>query len=91
MPHQGLEKMNFAFEKKVGINGGVYGDAVVLTEMFQRLLVCMRETNKLHGCECEFFRLDYRQPYLDERLVFPVDCFILDMKWGCRDELVQDQ
>lgn len=52
------------------------------------VMVCMQETNKKHGVQCEFFRLDFRQPYFDETLEFPGGALILDMKWGSKKELI---
>jgi hypothetical protein len=51
----------------------------------------MQETNKKHGVQCEFFRLDFRQPYFDEQLEFPYGSLILDMKWGSKKELQEKQ
>lgn len=82
-----LPEFNFAFEKKLGVHEVVYGNIATITDAIQRLFVYMKETNKSHGVECEFFRLDFRQPYFDEQLQFPLGCFMLDLKWGSKDEL----
>ena len=78
---------NFAFEKKLGIADCLYGNVFALTDMIARLLACMQETNKLHNVQCEFFRLDFRQPYLDEQFQFPYGSLILDLKWGSAKEI----
>ena len=78
---------NFAFEKKLGISESLYGSHHQLLNMIGRLLQCMKETNKNYGLECEFFRLDFRQPYFDEQMQFPYGCLLLDMKWGSKKEL----
>jgi len=78
---------DFAFEKKLGIAECLYGNPIAISNMIARLMVCMQETNKLHGVECEFFRLDFRQPYLDEQFQFPFGDLILHMKWGSKKEL----
>lgn len=80
-------KPKFSFEKKIGIHGQLYGDIPALIEMIERLFYCMKETNKNHNVECEFFRLDFRQPYFDEELEFPRGCLILDLKFGSKEEL----
>jgi hypothetical protein len=81
------EKINFAFEKKLGVAEILYGKPAQLSALIERLLYCMKETNKFHDVECEFFRLDFRQPYFDEQIQFPVGSLILDMKWGSKEEL----
>jgi len=77
----------FAFGKKLGIAECLYGNPSAISDIVGRLMVCMKETNKNHGVECEFFRLDFRQPYFDERMEFPIGALILDMKWGSKKEL----
>ena len=91
---QGNKAMNetdFAFGKKLGIAECVYGNHATLASMIQRLMLCMKETNKNHGVECEFFRLDFRQPYFDETMEFPIGALILDMKWGSKKELEENK
>ena len=78
---------DFAFGKKLGIAEFLYGNSHEIVNMIERLLVCMKETNQLHGVHCEFFRLDFRQSYFDEQVEFPLGYFILDMKWGSKKEL----
>ena len=78
---------SFAFEKKLGVHDMIYGNIPALMKMIERLLYCMKETNKNHGVKCEFFRLDFRQPYLDETFQFPIGSFILDLKFGSKKEL----
>ncbi len=78
---------NFAFEKKIGIASSLYGDIPSLINTIQLLLHCMKETNKNHEVGCEFFRLDFRQPYFDEKNQFPIGALLLDMKWGSKKEL----
>lgn len=56
----------FAFGKKLGIAEFAYGDIPVLLMAIEKLLYCMKETNKNHEVECEFFRLDFRQLYFIE-------------------------
>lgn len=82
-----MNEPDFAFGKKLGIADCVYGNLATLASMIQRLMFCMKETNKNHGVECEFFRLDFRQPYFDETIEFPIGALILDMKWGSKKEL----
>lgn len=77
----------FAFEKKLGLAECLYGNIPAISNAIERLMVCMKETNKIHQVECEFFRLDFRQPYLDEQMQFPYGSLILDMKWGSKKEL----
>jgi len=74
----------FAFEKKVGVSDIIYGNIPELIKMIERLLYCMKETNQIHKVDCEFFRLDFRQPYFDETFQFPFGCFILDLKFGSK-------
>lgn len=81
------EKPNFAFGKKLGLNNQLYGDISAINDAIRRLLFCMKETNDLHHVSCEFFRLDFRQPYFDEQTQFPLGSLILDMKWGSKEEL----
>lgn len=80
---------DFAFGKKLGIAECLYGNPVAISDMVARLMVCMKEINKNHGVECEFFRLDFRQTYFDEQMQFPFGSLILDMKWGSKKELEQ--
>jgi len=77
----------FAFGKKLGIAECLYGNVPEISKMIHRLLVCMKETNNLHKVECEFFRLDFRQPYYDELDQFPIGALILDLKWGSKKEI----
>jgi hypothetical protein len=77
----------FAFEKKLGVHDMAYGNIKLIAESLQKLMLCMKETNKIHNVDCEFFRLDFRQPYFDERMQFPIGSLILDMKWGSKKEL----
>ncbi len=77
----------FAFGKKLGIAECLHGDPVAISNIIDRLMVCMKETNQKHGVHCEFFRLDFRQPYFDEQVQFPYGSLILDMKWGSKEEL----
>ena len=81
-----MTEPEFAFGKRLGI-----ADGTTIPQMVARLIACMRETNKIHGVECEFFRLDYRQPYFDETFEFPLASLILDMKWGCKREFESKQ
>jgi len=78
----------FAFGKKLGITENYFFETNMkcLLDCIERLLFCMKETNKNHGVECEFFRLDFRQPYFDEKFEFPLGCFLLDLKWGSKKE-----
>ncbi len=77
----------FAFQKKIGINQCMYGDISHISNIIERLMVCMMESNKFNEVECQFFRLDFRQPYFDEQMQFPYGSLILDMKWGSKNEL----
>jgi hypothetical protein len=81
------DEPRFAFEKKLGISEQLYGDPKALVQTFERLLYCMKETNTFYRVTCEFLRLDFRQPYIDEQMQFPIGSLILDMKWGSRTEL----
>ena len=81
------EAPEFAFGKKLGVSECVYGNTHQLANLIERLMFCMKETNQNHGVECEFFRLDFRQPYFDEQMQFPIGSLILDMKWGSKKEL----
>ncbi len=80
------EKPEFAFEKKISIPSCLYGDIEGVNRGFLILLQCMKETNKIHGLECEFFRFDFRQPYLDEGMTFPLGSLICHLKWGSKKE-----
>lgn len=77
---------DFAFGKTLGISDCLYGNIPELCDMIKRLLWCMRECNKKNGCSSEFFRIDFRQPYFDESIRYPLGSLILDMKWGCKRE-----
>ena len=77
----------FAFGKMLGVSEIALSEPKLLIDSIARLIFCMKETNKLHKVNCEFFRLDFRQPYFDERLRFPFGCLMLDMKWGTKKEL----
>ena len=81
------KELPFAFEKKIGISECVYGNLHIISDAIRRLMLCAQETNKLHNVECEFFRLDFRQSYVDEQLEFPFGSLILHMKWGSKKEL----
>lgn len=81
------KEMDFAFEKKLGVADCLYGNPSSISNIISRLMLCMKETNEKHGVECEFFRLDFRQPYFDERMQFPQGSLILEMKWGSKKEL----
>ncbi len=80
---------DFAFGKKLGVAECVYGNISVIPDVISRLMQCMKETNKIHNVDCEFFRLDFRQPYNDEIILqeFPYGSFVLDMKWGSKKEI----
>lgn len=82
-----IKEPNFAFGKTIGINQSLAGDLSSIHLAIERLFACMKQTNKLHEVECEFFRLDFRQPYFDEQMQFPLGCLILDLKWGSKSEL----
>jgi len=81
------KELEFAFGKQVGIAECMLGNISCMQDILGRLMVCMQETNKNHDVSCEFFRLDFRQPYFDEQLIFPIGSLILDMKWGSKKEL----
>lgn len=85
------EKIPFAFEKKLGIADCLYGDIPALLMGIEKLLYCMKETNKMHNVECEFFRLDFRPRYIYEQPNFPIGSLILDMKWGSQQELKKNK
>lgn len=82
-----MEQPNFCFQKKVGLVEDLYGNIPMIIDLIHRLLFCIKETNKLHETESEFFRLDFRQPYFHEMWEFPKGYLILDLKWGCKKEL----
>lgn len=82
-----MNEPEFAFQKKLGIADHYYGDRKFYLEAFHMLIQCMKETNQMHDVQCEFFRLDFRQPYLDEEFQFPKGALILDLKWGHKKEL----
>lgn len=84
------EAPEFAFGKKLGVSDCMYGDPVGLSNIIATLILCMQETNKKHGTICEFFRLDFRQPHFDEQMQFPIGALILDMKWGSKKELEEN-
>jgi hypothetical protein len=86
-----MTEPEFAFGKRLGITEHLYGDHQFLLDMIARLFVCMKQTNKNFKTECEFFRLDFRNPYFDEKMEFPLDCLILDLKWGSKKELEEIQ
>ena len=79
---------NFALGKKLGVAECVYGNIPDILNVIGRLLYCMKETNKLHNVQCEFFRIDFRPQCMDEQLTreFPMGALVLDMKWGSRKE-----
>lgn len=77
----------FAFGKKLGLAEFLYGNIPAIASAIEHLMVCMKETNKTHQVECEFFRIDFRPRYLDEQIQFPYGSLILDMKWGSKKEL----
>lgn len=81
------ENPDFAFGKKLGIPDCMYGNVAHVHKALDLLFNCMKETNKLHDVSCEFFRLDFRQPYFDETMQFPIGSLIFDMKWGSKKEL----
>jgi len=89
MSNEFIEKNqpDFAFENKIGVHELLCGNAHELAKMIERLIICMKETNEIHKVKCEFFRLDFRQPYFDEAKQFPYCYLILDMKWGSKKEL----
>ncbi len=78
---------DFAFEKKLAIHECFYGNSHEMAKMIERLMICMRETNLHHGVKCEFFRIDFRQPYFNESIQFPTGALILHMKWGSKKEI----
>lgn len=79
------EKTEFAFTKKLGMADCMYGNIPFLIKAIERLLVCMHETNELHGVSCEFFRLDFRDSKPLDNLPMRSLCF--DMKWGSKKEI----
>jgi hypothetical protein len=83
------DKPDFAFGKTLGVHESIYGDPIAISHIIDILLVCMKETNKHYEVECEFFRLDFRQAFLEEEKQFPAGSLILDLKWGSKKELNQ--
>ena len=79
---------DFAYEKKIGMAECMYGDIPFLMRLIEKLLYCMKESNKLNEKSSEFFRLDFRPTYLDEEItqIFPRGSLILDLKWGSKKE-----
>lgn len=87
------DNIEFAFGKKLGIAECMLGDIPFITQSITRLLNCMKQTNELHGVQCEFFRLDFRKPYVEEELLqeFPIRALVFDLKWGSKKELEEKQ
>jgi hypothetical protein len=81
------KEIDFVFVKKLAIAECLYGNPIAISNMISRLMFCMKETNENHKVQCEFFRLDFRQPYFDEKMQFPMGSLILEMKWGDKKEL----
>lgn len=81
------DKPDFAFGKTLGMAECCYGDIEATLKIIRMLFQCMKDTNKHHETGCEFFRLDFRPPYLDETLQFPRGALIFDLKWGSKKEL----
>ena len=84
-----MSEPDFAIEKKLAIADCLYGDKNYYVFIFEKLIQCMKETNKLHGLSSEFFRLDFRQQdyYEEFNRVFPFGSLVLDLKWGSKKEL----
>lgn len=85
------QEPDFAFGKKLGIHQILYGDIISINKLIGKLLVLMKEVNERDGVDCEFFRLDFRQPYFDETMQFPMGSLILDMKWGSKKQLLEKE
>lgn len=79
--------IEFAFEKKLGIPISAYGDTNTIVRAIELLMVCMKDTNMLHGVECEFFRIDFRKSFSDEDKPLIFESLILNMQWGSKKEL----
>ncbi len=84
-----MTEPDFAFGKLLGVNEQIHGDNHTLIIAIERLMCCMKETNKIHNMTCEFFRLDFRPQTLNEELCrrFPLGALVLDLKWGSKAEL----
>lgn len=82
------KKPNFKWGKKLGIHEQLYGNLPEMTRFIAILLQYMKDTNKLHGDDCEFFRIDFRTMTSDEQYSgeFPLGSLILDLKWGFKQE-----
>lgn len=74
-----------AFEKKLNMSSTCYGDLNYYITCFERLLVCMKETNKQHEKICEFFRLTFRSsdPFKDNSGSCP---YVMEFRWGDKNE-----
>jgi hypothetical protein len=86
------EKDTFAFEKTLGIpmSCKIYHHKESIINAFNALYQCMRDTNKLHGLCNTFFKLEFRNPTYYEECNFPINSYILEMKWGSKKE-IQDK
>jgi len=82
-----MKEPDFAFEKIIAVSERACGDSNILLKATAMLIQGMKETNALHGLNCEFFRLDFRFPYYDEISLFPFGSLVLDLKWGSKQEL----
>lgn len=83
------DELNFAFEKKIGINECLLNDNSYLLNLIEKLIYCIKEINKIDGTTSEFFRLDFRPQNLHEQLngEFPLNSLVLDLKFGYEKEL----
>lgn len=74
-----------AFEKKIIANDCVYADTNSYIYIFSLLINFMKQTNEIHGKNCEFFRLTFRPANrLDNAGMSP---YVFEMRWGDRDEM----
>jgi hypothetical protein len=76
------EESIFEFEKKIGMVDCHYDNFPVMIPLIEKLLMLMRETNKINKRENEFFSLDFREPSFEEQGQFPMGSLILHLRWG---------
>lgn len=75
---------NFEFRKKIYVYENSYRnhDIHEYFSLINQLLVCMKETNKKHKKENEFFVLEFRESMPQDDTSMP---YVMEMKWGRKD------
>lgn len=81
------KEQDFAFEEKFNVSDFRRADCHNFAELIEELMLYMKETNIKHGCNCEFFRMDFRHSYPSERMEPLTSNFILHLMWGSKKEL----